>query len=330
MEDTSSDSTDSQRKCDNYIDKTKNDGPDILKLCQKSKNIFSLFKYTSNDIFKNDNKDRCCNYFKYWLNDKTKKFSVDSENVNIHYHNLIIYNIGLDDDYKCRKISNFRIYGGNLDMHKNLFFHAENLHWIKEMYNEVESVSTTSFYDYLKECSDFYNEIICTNTCKDNKLYKSKLKRIQQEFNSTLAHLLTRGHKIELSPLETPVAHKCKQGRETIKCNLDIRQSEWKPEDHFDDDYFEDTDTLIEFDSDDTEDMSSTVIVSIIFSILTIISFLFFMHKFTTLGSRLQHFIQRKKRMWSNLNEQTEEFLNTPENQEIHSENTYNLAYHSA
>ncbi|SBT56334.1 PIR Superfamily Protein [Plasmodium ovale wallikeri] len=315
-------------KCDYNIVKNIKDSQEALSLCQKSENILHSFKDTSNKIFQSKNKNKFCHYFKYWLNGKTKYSTIDVNNSQRIYHNLSFYNFALDNDYKCNNISELNVKKETFEKIKYLFFYKENLYWIKELYTKVQNVNKDSFTNFLEECSYNYNDILCTGTCKNNSFFKLLLENLQNEFNSTLLHLKASGHDIKIEPLKSPKEHTCKNIKEGTLCDLVIQNPKWNDENNLDvTDFYEGED---EDGSDGTEGSLSTVIVSITFSILTIMSFLFFIHKFTTFGSRLQHFIQRKKRMWSNLNEQTEEVLNTSEYQGIHSENTYNLAYNSA
>ncbi|SBT77463.1 PIR protein [Plasmodium ovale] len=312
----------SNSKCSNNLGMSHKGYFDVVILCRKSENILHSLESTFNSEFKLEDKDRYCNYFKFWLNAKTKMFEHYSYNVNMLYQSLMHYHFVLKDDYSCSNIIDLKIREGNLEIYKYLFFHTENLYWINKKFKESLGSDTTSLSNYLEKCSDYYDKIICTDTCEKNVLYKEQLEDFKNEFNSTILHLLSIKPDIELKQLESPTRHRCKERDNIIKCPMENREEKWN--------------TIIldpdgEAPSDDTASLLSTIVILFIFSGITILFSLFILYKFTPLGSWLQHFIQKKRKICGNFNEENEQFLSTLSNDEIYStESTYNIAYNSA
>ncbi|SBT83725.1 PIR protein [Plasmodium ovale] len=316
-------------KCNRHLIESIPYYQEILSICRECEKILYSFKTNLNGVFKIENKDRYCNYFKYWLNDQTKEFDSNSYNMMMLPVSLIDYDMTLDKEYRCNNISDLKINKEHFEKNKKLFFHTENLHWIKDKCTNGQCLDVSSYSDYLKKSSDFYDEIICADICKNSALYKSQLELFQEEFNNTIDSFLALEKNLETEKLNSPLKHICKIKEKPTLCNLDNRETEWNAVTALDSPDVEDDlapDTAI----DGTKGMSSTIIVSIIFSFLIIISFLFFAYKFTSFGSWLNLFIQKKKRIWSNLDKETDQFLNISDNQELNSEKIYNIAYHSA
>lgn len=174
---------------------TQESGNDVLiELCQKAENILKSLEGSFIDGSKHSNKERYCNYFKYWLNFKAKK--IDFENYSHNYNYSMLYrsitthNLTLGDKYTCDNITDIGFDKNEFDeISKKLFYITENLYWIKNKYGMIENPDSSSLYKYLVYCTDFYNKIICENKCEENARYKSNIEEFHGKFYKTSKYL---------------------------------------------------------------------------------------------------------------------------------------------
>ncbi|SBS95972.1 hypothetical protein POVCU2_0100300 [Plasmodium ovale curtisi] len=69
---------------------------------------------------------------------------------------------------------------------------------MKKVFFKAENVDTTSFSTYLLECSDYYDEIICTESFEINVLYISQLEDFNGKYNDKIEYLLSTESDIEI------------------------------------------------------------------------------------------------------------------------------------
>ncbi|SBT57348.1 PIR Superfamily Protein [Plasmodium ovale wallikeri] len=109
---------------------TQESGNDVLiELCQKAENILKSLEDSFIDGSKHSNKERYCNYFKYWLNFKAKQIGLEnySHNYNYNYNmlhlSIMTYNLALDDKYTCDNITDIGSDKNEFDeISKKLFY----------------------------------------------------------------------------------------------------------------------------------------------------------------------------------------------------------------
>ncbi|SBT78573.1 Plasmodium vivax Vir protein, putative [Plasmodium ovale] len=310
----------SNSTCKTYIISSQSAANNLIELCQKAESILKSLERSFLDESKNSDKERYCNYFKYWLNFNANKIDKGSHsyNYNMLYRSIMTYNITLEQKYTCNNITDIGSDKNDFDeTSKKLFFLTESLYWLRKEYSVSNKPETSSILNYLGYCTDFYNKILCTQKCNENARYRLNLEEFQEEFNKTNEHLL-KLPELKKEELESPIQHKCKEQPLPL-CNLETRAVEWA-----------------KFSIPDVDDYYdyrmgsglSTIMTTVTFSIIIIFLFLLFLYKFTPFGSSLRNYLQRKNRIRNILNEFTNKFLRKYENNEINSENrTYSIPY---
>ncbi|SBT73733.1 Plasmodium vivax Vir protein, putative [Plasmodium ovale] len=305
---------------------TQESGNDVLmELCQKAENILKSLEDSFIDGSKHSNKERYCNYFKYWLNFKAKQIGLENYSPNYNYNysmlyrSIMTYNLTLGDKYTCDNITDIGSDKNEFDeISKKLFYITENLYWIRNKYDMIENPDLSSLYKFLVYSTDFYNKIICENKCEENARYKSILEEFHGEFDKTSKYLYQLHQEIKKEELESPIQHKCKEQTLTL-CNLETRSVEWAKHGISDLDYY----YGYEMGYD-----STTIITTVAFSIIMMFFLLLFLYKFTPLGTSLRHYLQRKNKICNTFNEFKKKILQKSKNKEIKSQNwTYNIPY---
>ncbi|SBT58460.1 hypothetical protein POVWA2_085200 [Plasmodium ovale wallikeri] len=84
---------------------TQESGNDVLiELCQKAENILKSLEDSFIDGSKHSNKERYCNYFKYWLNFKAKQIGLENYIYSTDFYNKIICENKCEENARYKSI----------------------------------------------------------------------------------------------------------------------------------------------------------------------------------------------------------------------------------
>ncbi|SBT55766.1 PIR Superfamily Protein [Plasmodium ovale wallikeri] len=188
-----------------YIYEESTENSNLLRACVVTDYILNSLNETAKQyelyIVKN-----LCMYISYILYDKIKSIP-DRSNFENLYKCLNNYKITYDlNDDNCN-IINFYSNDKELDKRIELYFHSEILRWIQAQYNTFNLYYEDVYNKYLKQCANFYNNVIQDDYCNKVESYKSEIENFQTNFNKTKNILKGKGINIrdeETQLLERP------------------------------------------------------------------------------------------------------------------------------
>ncbi|SBT73301.1 PIR protein [Plasmodium ovale] len=308
--------------CDFYIPGTYENAVDILPLCRKIDKILQDHKYLDS-TYDSVNIEKLCKYISYFSYEMLKNNS-SYANDNILYE-ILKYSkssYGLPDN--CN-ITNFKIDKESFDKKKNIFFHSEILHWIKNKH-KFSSNYSSEYNKYLQESADTYVKITNDEGCKYFQHCKNELQNFYKNFKGAKEYLMGKSIMITVDDIELPEKTKCSTQDVGVYSSGHRSQSLGSGEGVFPDGGRHHGQILRDNSNQDTGInsgvplgiMGGTALLSLIF------------YKYTPLGPWLHSKIARggeKMHLEEKINEI---YLDTSENENINSYNDmYNIQYNS-
>ncbi|SBS93699.1 PIR Superfamily Protein [Plasmodium ovale curtisi] len=308
--------------CDTFLNQSADNYKKLRDHCLKGEKILRLFKSKLHSIVTDDIRDTFCYYINYMLYSQIHEINRSSNNISNYYAALIKYNSYINPYNGCVNINDLRINKDAFKKKIDLFIHSENLYWIREDYNQVNTEDDTSFSDFLNEVASNYNSIIDNEDCQKIAPYESELRNLEREFSSTLEFLKERTKKINaetLKPRKAKCLHIDAVGNSLIINRLRYGSStsaaaRWSPNN---DEVNGNNNSIYTF-------VVSFVIIS------AILVTLFILHKFTPYGFLFSNKIKTMKKLLDNIYlERKNASLPTSEEKSIGTyKEKYQLAYH--
>ncbi|SBT73791.1 PIR protein [Plasmodium ovale] len=255
-----------------------------------------------------------CEYLNYWIYDKIKHINRSRDNIQSLYNAINILKSSNSLNDKCSNIQDFHISADKFNEKKDLFFHAENLFWIKKKYSEIQHHDSRLYEKYLEVCAEYYKKIMLNNYCKNKEDYKSELTTFSTNFNNTKTFLNVQKKKIELENLKSP---------ETFECTLESKIPEGGPDASHPDDLQNhrggERDALVS-DIGGTGTDPGTIAGTGLG-----ISF------FKGYQNFIRPLIEKEKKLFNNLEDEDNEIIEIPDPNQMNLDNTsYHINYHSA
>ncbi|KMZ82482.1 hypothetical protein PVIIG_05793 [Plasmodium vivax India VII] len=129
-----------------------------------------------------------CKYLNYWIHYILKNSS-ECNNFNLLYEQLNEVKLPyIPRGHSC-DIEYFDITKENFHKKKELFFHAEILHWIKDEYKLINDSEKDLYNKYLEECFNIYKRIICNNNSQKREDYEVELSKFRENYNGAITSL---------------------------------------------------------------------------------------------------------------------------------------------
>lgn len=190
--------------CDHYIPYTYKHATDILPVCRIIETILKNFSYFKKlyDSVKIETFCKYLSYFSYEILKNNRSYT----NVNELYEilNDASGSYGL---YNCN-IKNFEIDKEAFDKKKNIFFHSEILHSIKNKSN-FSNYDSSEYNEYFQESAKTYAEITNDEECKYFQYCKNELENFYKNFKETKECLKENEINISEDGIELPEKTKC-------------------------------------------------------------------------------------------------------------------------
>ncbi|SBT56385.1 PIR Superfamily Protein [Plasmodium ovale wallikeri] len=265
-----------------------------------------------------------CEYLSYWIYDNIKHINDPRENIRSLYDAINTFKLGRGLNDKCSNIKYFKISEDKFNKKKELFFHTENLLWIEKKYNPLHDKNSSLYKEYLDECAKYYKEIFLNNYCKNKKEYESELIDFKDKFNSTKKYLKSKGIQIILDDLQSPDLSKCSPEVKSPSVRLDDSQLQdlQNPGNGQQEAMVADIDGP-------TTDPGTLVGTGLGISFVMFLSYLF-LYKFRGYQNFILPLINKKKKMFNNLEDEDNEFFHIPDPNQINLDNTsYHINYNS-
>ncbi|SBS89448.1 PIR Superfamily Protein, partial [Plasmodium ovale curtisi] len=309
--------------CETFLNQGANNYKKLREHCLMGEKILRLFKSKLHSIVTDDIRDTFCGYVNYMLYSQIHEIDRPSNNISNYYTALINYNSYINPYNRCVNINDLSINKDVFQEKIYLFIHSENLYWIRENYNQVNTEDDTSFINFLDEVADNYNRIIDNADCEKIAPYERELRNLEREFSSTVEFLKERTRKINaktLQPRKAQCSHINSIGNALIINRLGYGSStsvaaRWSPNN---DEVNGNNNSIYTF-------VVSFVIIS------AILVALFILYKFTPYGFLFSNKIKRMKKMLDNIYlEGKKVTLHTSEEKSKGTyKEKYQLAYHS-
>ncbi|SBT01655.1 PIR Superfamily Protein, partial [Plasmodium ovale curtisi] len=156
-----------------------------------------------------NNINKGCAYLNYLIHDKIKHIISSSLNIEDLYNAIYYYKGFYDLREKCSSIEKFKISNDKFDKKKTLFFHTENMFYIKDRYRSISYLDQASYEKYFGECSKYYYKILRDDFCKKDNAYKSELIDFQKTFNETKNFLKQQHITMPINDLQSPEEYNC-------------------------------------------------------------------------------------------------------------------------
>ncbi|SBS89283.1 PIR Superfamily Protein [Plasmodium ovale curtisi] len=310
-----------QSSCEYQIYNEVQHASEIRQVCKAVQTYFSELPDLVNTLALVDISNGC-EYLGYWIYDKIKHINGPRENIQNLYEAINTLKLGRGLNDKCSNIKDFNISEDKFKKKKELFFHSENLFWIEKKYDPLYSNDSSLYKEYLDECSKYYKDIFLNNYCKNKKEYESELIDFKDKFNSTKKYLKNQGIQIMLDDLQSPDLSKCSPEVKSPAVRLDATQLQ-DPQNPGG----EQQEALISDISGPTTDPGTLVGTGLGISFVMFLSYLFF-YKFRGNKNFIPSLINKKKKMFNNLEDENSEFFQIPQPNQMNSENTsYHLNY---
>ncbi|SBS91443.1 PIR Superfamily Protein [Plasmodium ovale curtisi] len=310
--------------CDTLIEKQKDNFSVIKSLCIIAEDILDELKTKLNSPEKND-VHKNCEYLKLWLNDRTKHINRPCDNVENLYTtlNLFIENLSLSNE--CQNISDFVVDQNKSNTKKELYFHTENLYWIKNKFKTVQVDDKFIYNKYLGECCRFYSNIVNDKYCNNEALCNLELINFREHFNETRTFL--SDNEIPISVDKINVIHNpiCPSENGDVRAPIESPGYASVMGDLPSD---EDFDT--ESDDNSSTKIGTVIVFPVIATIMGILLILLFLYKFTPFGPRLYRRIRGKSKILDNLNEQIIGLFHNSRHHRNSLSNDFNIQYHSS
>ncbi|SBS99713.1 PIR Superfamily Protein, partial [Plasmodium ovale curtisi] len=188
--------------CETFLNQGADNYKKLIDHCLNGEKILRFFKSRLHSIVTDDIRDTFCGYVNYMLYSQIHEIDRPSNNISNYYTALINYNSYINPYNGCVNINDLSINKDDFQKKIYLFIHSENLYWIRENYNQVNTEDDTSFINFLDEVASNYNSIIDNTDCKKIAPYERELRNLEREFSSTLEFLKERGKKINSETLK--------------------------------------------------------------------------------------------------------------------------------
>ncbi|SCA60831.1 Plasmodium vivax Vir protein, putative [Plasmodium vivax] len=129
-----------------------------------------------------------CKYLNYWIYYIIMNSS-ECNNISLLYKRLNEVKLPyIPKGHSC-DIEYFDITKENFHKKKELFFHAEILHWIKDEYKLINDSEKDLYNKYLEECFNIYKRIICNNNSQKREDYEVELSKFRENYNGAITSL---------------------------------------------------------------------------------------------------------------------------------------------
>ncbi|SBT83369.1 PIR protein [Plasmodium ovale] len=309
--------------CDHYIPDTFEHATDILPVCRVIETILKNFNYLIN-LYDSVNIETFCkylSYFSYEILKNNRSYTNVKELYEILKYSTETYIL----NGNCN-ITNFEIDKEAFDKKKNIFFHSEILHWIKNKH-EFSSNYSSEYNQYFQECAKKYKEIISDEDCKYNQYCKEELENFQKHFNETKKYLKENEIDISEDDIELPEKTKCASQDMSILIPEQRSQSLHSSQDVYSNGGQHRGQNLLRDNSNQNTGINSGVSLGIMGGIIPL-SLIFY--KYTPFGPWLHSKIARRKKKIHLEEKINQIYLDTSENENINSYNDmYNIQYNS-
>ncbi|SBT55086.1 PIR Superfamily Protein [Plasmodium ovale wallikeri] len=308
--------------CDAFIDESSMEKKYILSLCKTADSILRTIRSIHNKNL--DAASENCKYLSYWLYYEVKKNNIMSENIKELY-DVLDEDITVYDLHNNRCIlKNFNMDSESFNNKRKLYFHFEMLKWIQNKHNYDNE--KTLLNQYLKECVNFYKEIIQGDSCQKNEPYKQELRDFFNTYKNAKQFLSQKSLLTSTDDLDIPDIPTCS----TASLRLRVPGGEDEPT-------YPSMDFERRYSSDEDADMGESnaggvITTGISFSIFLGISLMsFFFYKFTPFGSYVRNGILKNKNMMIETEEETHNLLlQNEENENMNLEiPMYRMQYNS-
>ncbi|SBS91412.1 PIR Superfamily Protein [Plasmodium ovale curtisi] len=310
--------------CDSLIDKKKDKFSEINIICKTADVLFKSLKPTSsgsdlNDVHKN------CEYLKYWLYDRTKHINRPCDNVENLYATLNLFIKSLSLSKECPNISDFVVGQNKFNTKKELYFHTENLYWIKNKFSTVHVEDKYTYNKYLGECCRFYSKIVNDKYCNNESWCTLELIKFREHFNETRTFLSDNEIPIsvdKINVIDNPI---CPSENGDVRAPIESPGYAAVMGDLPSD---EDFDT--ESDDNSSTKIGTVILFPVIATIMGILLILLFLYKFTPFEPWLYRTIRGKSKILDNLNEKIIGLFHNSRHHRNSLSNDFNIQYHSS
>ncbi|SBT85017.1 PIR protein [Plasmodium ovale] len=310
--------------CDSLIDKKKDKFSDINTICKTADVLLKSLKSTSSGSDLND-VPKSCEYLKYWLNDRTKHINRPCDNVENLYTTLNMFINTLSLSKECPNISDFVVDRNKFNTKKELYFHTENLYWIKNKFSTVHVEDKSIYNRYIGECCKFYSKTINDKYCNNEAWCTLELINFREQFNETRTFLSENGIPIsvdKINLIDNPI---CPSE------NGDVRASIRSPGyDSVMGDLPSDVDFDTESDDNSSTKIGTVIVFPVIATIMGILLILLFLYKFTPFGPWLYRRIRERSKILDNLNKQSIGLFRNSKYHRNSLSTNVNIQYHSS
>ncbi|SBS80903.1 PIR Superfamily Protein [Plasmodium ovale curtisi] len=309
--------------CDSLIDKRKDKFSDINTICKTADVLLESLKSTSSGSDLND-VPKSCEYLKYWINDRTKHINRPCDNVENLYTTLNMFINTLSLSKECPNISDFVVDRNKFNTKKELYFHTENLYWIKNKFSTVHVEDKSIYNIYIGECCKFYSKTINDKYCNNEPLCTIELIKFREMFNETRTFLLDNGISISVDEINAFNNPSCPSEHDAVKIySGSARYSTVMGDSHSGDDYDDESD-------DNSSEIDTVIFFPIIATIMGILLILLFLYKFTPFGPWLYRRIRERSKILDNLNKQSIGLFRNSKYHRNSLSTDVNIQYHSS
>ncbi|SBT73342.1 PIR protein [Plasmodium ovale] len=315
---------DEEDLCAHYIQKDIPHSDKIRSVCRSAE---GTLKHLNSESY-NELYDKCkpFEYISYFVYDKIKNIETRN-NFQELYDALDVIKNDYSNGNNC-EIKKFNTNENLFNNMKELYFHSEILYWIKLKNKRNFYFDKEIYKDYLNKCSDFYNQKIKDNYCKEFRHYEKELESFSNNFNQTINILKDNEINITKEEIRLPLKKECPSEEQSDG----LEELTRKPAQNgkvMGYDTVVSNPGFIPMVSPGANTNVKAGIVSGAFVGISLLSLFFW--KFTSLGSRIQHEIWKLKNNHNLKNKTDEIIVDTSEIEDIYSyNNEYNIQYSSA
>ncbi|SCA82026.1 Plasmodium vivax Vir protein, putative [Plasmodium vivax] len=160
---------------------------DLSSICSTVATLLAQLKTEFNEKARRSFSQEC-KYLNYWIYYNIKD-SLQCNSIGSLYQLLnMVKSPYIPPDHSC-DIKYFEITKEIFHTKKELFFHAEILHWIKDEYEFINNSEKDFYNKYLEECFNIYKRIICNNDSQKREDYKVELSNFRENYNGAITSL---------------------------------------------------------------------------------------------------------------------------------------------